>query len=215
MTPALRVAEMFYSLQGEGARAGSANVFVRLQGCSAKYACANLGVQCDTEFESGREWTSAAIREWCNRYAPGCRWIIFTGGEPLDQLTADHLDYFRGEGFQLALETSGIRPLPSELRARFDWIVCSPKVAEHILARNFGAAGLTGFDGVHVHELRYVRHQTQAVPLPSLQALTYYVSPHSDGPNLNSENLRHCIELCRANPQWRLSVQQHKVWGVL
>ncbi len=53
----LKVSEIFYSLQGEGARAGTATFFIRLQGCKAKMACYASGVRCDTEFESGSEWT--------------------------------------------------------------------------------------------------------------------------------------------------------------
>ena len=43
--------EIFYSLQGEGARAGEASCFIRLSGCDL--ACGF----CDTEFESGKEMT--------------------------------------------------------------------------------------------------------------------------------------------------------------
>ena len=50
---ALKVSEIFYSLQGEGYRTGEASLFVRLQGCSVKHACFKSGVICDTEFESG------------------------------------------------------------------------------------------------------------------------------------------------------------------
>jgi organic radical activating enzyme len=206
---------MFYSLQGEGARAGSANIFVRLQGCSAQHACATIGIRCDTEFESGRAWDLQEIKEWCVSRAPACRWIIFTGGEPLDQLTAEHLAWFRDQGFSLALETSGARPFPSALREYFDWIVCSPKVAEHILVRHFAEPNVRDSNVVHVHELRYVRHATQDIPQPKLQALEYFLSPHSDGADLNAANLRHCIALCQEHPRWRLSIQQHKVWRVL
>jgi len=57
----LRVTEIFYSLQGEGARSGNPSIFIRLSGCSAKYACLTSGVMCDTEFESGKEMTLAEI----------------------------------------------------------------------------------------------------------------------------------------------------------
>ena len=50
----LNVSEVFYSLQGEGERAGEASIFIRLQGCKTKHACAASGIVCDTEFESGK-----------------------------------------------------------------------------------------------------------------------------------------------------------------
>ncbi len=197
----LHVTEIFYSLQGEGARAGTASIFIRLQGCSMQAACAKTGILCDTEFESGREMSLEEILTWCKENAPECAWIIWTGGEPTDQLTAEHVWFFRTHGYLQAIETSGRASVP----AGITYIAVSPKVAEHILERHFP-------DGVN--ELRYVRHAGQDVPAPKITADHYYLSPHSDGDAINLENLRHCIELCKAHPKWRLSLQQHKVWVV-
>lgn len=191
----LNVTEIFYSLQGEGHRAGTANLFVRLQGCKTKDACYASGVRCDTEFESGR---AMGLEEIKARLRPGAG-IIWTGGEPAQQLTEEIVDYFKGT-YQ-AIETSGLLPVPSNV----DFISLSPKVAEHVIKKNF----------TKVSELRYVRHSGQAIPQPSIVAEHYFVSPHSDGFEINQENLKHCIELVKDNPQWRLSVQQHKLWKVL
>ena len=57
------VNEIFYSLQGEGKRAGEPSIFIRLTGCSAKHACYKSGVICDTEFESGAEWDVKELKE--------------------------------------------------------------------------------------------------------------------------------------------------------
>ena len=197
----LKIAELFYSLQGEGARAGSANIFIRLQGCSAKHACYQSGVRCDTEFESGKEMSLAEILEWCEKNAPNCKEIIWTGGEPSDQLTEDIITEFSEAGFFQAIETSGVRPVPDGLH----WVTLSPKVAEHILAKNFE----------WVDEIKYVRHAGQEIPRPSIDAKFKYLSPHSDGFEINAQNLEHCIKLVKENPEWRLSVQQHKMWKVL
>jgi 7-carboxy-7-deazaguanine synthase len=154
----LNVSELFYSLQGEGARAGTATVFIRLQGCSAKHACYASGIMCDTEYESGG---------------------------------------------MFHVETSGLKRPPDGL----DFICVSPKVAEHVVAKNF--------TGISISELRYVRHAGQQIPQPQVKADNYWISPHSDGFNINQSNLQHCIELCKLNPQWKLSVQQHKLWNIL
>lgn len=241
--PSLKVSEIFYSLQGEGARAGEPSIFVRLAGCSAKHACYQSGVVCDTEFESGIEMTPTKILVEAafaiSRVVPDIMlelhkeedqraqhlWIVFTGGEPLDQLTPEIVKYFHESGYKLALETSGIKPMTQELAIRFDHIVVSPKVAEHVLLKHFG--GLSREDDVpigstnranwiNVDELRYVRHAGQpGIPEPKLKAKYYYLSPHSDGAEINRENLQHCIKLCLKNPKWRLSVQTHKLWKVL
>lgn len=192
----LQVNEIFYSIQGEGARAGSANVFIRLQGCQTKHACFAWGVRCDTEFESGREMMIPELVRYVKRF--NCRNIIWTGGEPAGQLTEEIVAHFNEHLFYQAIETSGLFPVPNNL----DWISLSPKVAEHVIKKNF----------TKVNELRYVRSVGQEIPQPSVNADHYFISPHSDGDEINRENLEYCIELVKLNPKWKLSVQQHKTW---
>ncbi len=91
----LKISEIFYSLQGEGARAGTPTVFIRLQGCKAKHACAAAGIKCDTEFESGKEMTLQEVVSWISNNAPNCREITWTGGEPTDQLTNEIVKFFQ------------------------------------------------------------------------------------------------------------------------
>jgi len=187
----LRVNEIFYSLQGEGARKGSANVFIRLAHCNL--VCSF----CDTEFESHRELTVSELLEECKQFS--CKSIVFTGGEPLLQLTEDIVTEFKKAGYYLAVETNGaVRP-PNGL----DWITVSPKVAEHVLAQRL--------KGVHIHELKYVRNNSQGIPRPRVEADYYYVSPEFDGDYSNGANIMHCINLVKDNPKWRLSVQEHKL----
>lgn len=196
----LKVSEVFYSLQGEGGRAGRPSIFIRLSGCKAKHACAALGIKCDTEFESG-ELISVDDLELVLRRFEG-KEIVWTGGEPTDQLTDQVVEHFKNLGYYQAIETSGLNPVP----AGIDYVAVSPKVAEHIVKKNFP-------DGVD--ELRYVRHAGQHIPKPEVKAKRYFISPHFDGYNLNEENLRHCVKLCLQNPNWNLSVQNHKIWNVL
>jgi 7-carboxy-7-deazaguanine synthase len=197
----LNVNEIFYSLQGEGGRSGAPSLFVRLSGCSAKFACFASGVKCDTEFESGLEMTLEEILARLKWMSPACKWIVWTGGEPADQLTDEIVEWFASKDYQQAIETSGIRPIPKGL----DWVTVSPKVAEHVIEKNFPEA---------VNELRYVRHAGQSIPKPSIGAEHYFVSPHFDGASPNRESIETCIKLCLENPQWKLSVQNHKLWNV-
>jgi len=209
----VKVSEVFYSIQGEGARVGDASVFVRLTGCNL--ACGF----CDTEFESGVEMSSAellteigkAVERACPKVDLGellgpateDKWIVWTGGEPTDQLTPEIVDWFKSRGWSQAIETNGTRPVPEGI----DWICCSPKVAEHVLAKNFPRG---------VDELRYVRHAGQpGVPVPSVRAKSYFLSPLFDGNVPNRDNLRHCLDLCLRNPTWCLSLQLHKLLKVL
>lgn len=198
----LKIAEIFYSLQGEGARIGTPTVFIRTSGCKAKNACYALGIKCDTEFESGKEMSIDQILHWLKTNAPQCKEITWTGGEPLDQLTDDMTLFFKNEGYFQSIETSGLHPCV----ANIDFICVSPKVAEHVVKKNF-PNGVT--------ELRYVRHKGQEVPNPSITAQHYWLSPHSDGFTINGDNLKHCIDLCIKDGKWKLSLQNHKIWNVL
>lgn len=188
----MRVNEIFYSLQGEGNRTGTANVFIRLSGCSMKNVCS---IDCDTEFESGTEMSLDKIKKEVEKY--GCSNIIWTGGEPTDQLTDEVVEYFK-DYFQ-AIETSGVRPVPE-----VDWVTVSPKVAEHVLARHF----------TRVDELKYVMRRGKAIPEPSVEADYYYLSPHSTGDKIDMGALMHCFDLVRTNPKWRLTLQNHKLWSI-
>jgi len=198
----LKVSEIFYSLQGEGARVGTPTIFIRLQGCKTKNACFAMGIKCDTEFESGREMFLGEIIGWIMTNGKGCKEITWTGGEPADQLTDEIVKEFKDKGFYQAIETSGLLPVSKHL----DFVCVSPKVAEHVIIKNF-PKGVT--------ELRYVRHKGQEIPEPSIKALHYWISPHSDGWEINGENVKHCIELCLQNPKWKLSLQNHKIWNIL
>lgn len=207
----LRVSELFYSLQGEGYRAGEPSVFIRLAGCNL--ACSF----CDTEFDSGKPMTAAALLAWAGEAMrskldpsnahPMDPWIVWTGGEPLLQLSTeggvDAVQAFRSNGWKQAIETNGTMPLP----CAFDWVACSPKVAEHVLEKSFPSG---------VDELRYVRHAGQpGIPQPRIPAKHLYLSPRSDGERINTDNLKHCIALCLANPRWKLSLQSHKLTAIL
>ena len=198
----LKISEIFYSLQGEGARIGTPTIFIRLTGCKAQFACYASGIKCDTEFESGKNISLEDIKKWCINNASQCKEITWTGGEPTDQLTNEIVTYFKELGYYQAIETSGLNPVPNGI----DFVCVSPKVAEHVIKKNFPNG---------VNELRYVRHKGQAIPQPSISAEHLWISPHSDGFTINSENLKHCIQLCVENGKWKLSLQNHKIWNVL
>jgi len=191
----LKVNETFYSLQGEGRRAGEASIFIRLAGCDLTCGF------CDTEFESGKEMSLEELAAIIKDYP--ARWIVWTGGEPSLHLTADHVEFFSGLGYSQAIETNGNNKAPKGI----NWVVCSPKVAEHVVAKNFPNG---------VDELRYVRHARQvAAPEPKVQAKDYYISPMFDGDRINEANLRKCIDIVLANPRWKLSLQTHKLLRIL
>jgi 7-carboxy-7-deazaguanine synthase len=197
------VQEVFYSLQGEGVRAGTPNVFVRFAGCNMTCRQETHGFDCDTDFSSGLPYTAAGLVEAAYSLVPtaiGCG-VIFTGGEPALQLDRPLVEALRAAGFAtLAIETNGSRNVDD---LGLDWITVSPKTAEHALRQ------------LRADEAKYVRHVGQPLPKSSVSATYYLISPAAepDGTILR-DTLRWCIALCKEHPPWRLSCQQHKLWGV-
>ena len=200
------VNEIFFSLQGEGARGGTPNVFVRFSGCNMRCDLtpgkrSPGGFACDTEFESGTSMTAAQIANAALKLAPKAGLgVILTGGEPGLQVDKPLVTALRRAGFApLCIETNGtIDVAPLEL----DWISLSPKVAEHAVRVK------------SCSEIRYVRGHGQGIPRPAARAERKFISPAFSGDVLDPETLRWCIDLVKANPEWALSVQQHKTWGI-
>jgi 7-carboxy-7-deazaguanine synthase len=102
----VRVTEIFFSLQGEGTRAGRPCVFVRFTGCDLRCG------YCDTAyaFEGGREMSREEILAEVERHPT--RFVLLTGGEPLLQRDLPALaGELLARGWEVAVETHGQRPL--------------------------------------------------------------------------------------------------------
>jgi organic radical activating enzyme len=210
-----RINEIFYSLQGEGVRAGTPNLFLRFTGCNETCAVETHGFDCDTEFASGRTLTIDEILSEL-RAAPDAQnselrthnsepgtqnhshWIILTGGEPALQVDRELIDALHAAGYKLAIETNGSIALPEGI----DWITVSPKVAEHAIRQRTA------------NELKYVRNYGQGIPRSVVQAEHKLISPSFMGDQLDPKALEWCIRLVKENPDWRLSIQMHKSWRI-
>jgi 7-carboxy-7-deazaguanine synthase len=190
--------EIFYSLQGEGVRIGTANVFVRFARCNQQCRIATHGFDCDTDFEAGRQMTIPQIVERCRQLAPECNWLVLTGGEPALQVDRPFIDGLHEAGYKLAIETNGTVALPDGI----DWITVSPKADnENIRQRR-------------ADEVKYVRAQGQPIPDNVVEADHVLISPAFEGDRLCPETLAWCIALVKREPSWRLSVQMHKFWRI-
>lgn len=99
---ALRITEIFYSLQGESNTVGLPTVFIRLTGCPLR--C----VYCDTEyaFAGGKKIALDEILSQVDGY--GTPYVTVTGGEPLAQPGClDLMTRLLDKGYTVSLETSG------------------------------------------------------------------------------------------------------------
>ena len=206
------VKEIFYTLQGEGANAGTPAVFCRFSGCNlwsgreadrAQAAC-NF---CDTDFVGtdgpggGRfsdadELAAAVERAWPAVDARH-RFVVCTGGEPLLQLDPAAVEALHRRGFRVAIETNGTLAPP----AGIDWVCVSPKAGVPL------AVG-------RGDELKLVFPQPDAPPerFESLDFTHFFLQP-MDGP-VRADNTREAVAYCLAHPRWRLSIQAHKIIGV-
>ncbi len=190
--------EIFFSLQGEGVRAGTPNLFVRFSGCNQTCRKETHEFDCDTEFVSGRPMTSAEIISELRQLSENCDWIILTGGEPGLQVDEELIQVLHDAGYKLAIETNGSVALLEGI----DWITVSPKVAEHALRQ------------LSADEVKYVRGYGQAIPKTRVEATHKLISPAFEGEQIDPRTLDWCVKLVKEHPEWRLSLQQHKLWRV-
>lgn len=190
----LNVNEIFYSLQGEGGRSGEASIFIRLTKCNL--ACSF----CDTDFAEGQDMTITEILEVIKQYP--CQWIIWTGGEPTIQLNDEILIEFQKAGYKQAIETNGTRRVPSLI----NYITCSPKQNYEKIKTLIPFA----------NEIRIPVKKGDTIPDISIfpKANNYFLSPIFDGSTINKENVDYCVEMIQKNPQWRLSLQIHKLINI-
>jgi 7-carboxy-7-deazaguanine synthase (Cx14CxxC type) len=207
------VKEIFYTLQGEGAQTGRAAVFCRFAGCNLwsgreQDRASAICKFCDTDFAdtngiNGGKFASpegladAVAQTWPAAPVGGKRFVVCTGGEPLLQLDASLIEALHARGFEIAVETNGTVAAPDGL----DWICVSPKAGTDLKQ-------LTG------DELKLVYPQAGAVPeqYAGLAFRNFFLQP-MDGP-VREANTRLAVEYCKAHPQWRISLQTHKLLGI-
>ncbi len=207
------VKEIYYTLQGEGANAGSPAVLCRFSGCNlwsgleedrSDATC----TFCDTEFVgtdgpgggkfvSAAELAGAIASRWPGEAGVGRPLVVCTGGEPLLQLDEALIEELHGAGFEVAVETNGTLMAPVGL----DWVCMSPKAGTDLVIQ----AG---------DELKFVFPQEGADPeqFEHLDFEHFFLQP-MDGP-VREENTQLALRYCLGNPRWRLSLQTHKLLAI-
>lgn len=207
-----QIKEIFYTLQGEGANAGRPAVFCRFSGCnlwSGREQGRSSAVCkfCDTDFVGtdgtlgGKFDDAQALARQIEALWPAGdstnRFVVLTGGEPLQQLDSALIEALHARGFYIAVETNGTIKAPPGI----DWICVSPKAGAPWLQR----------EG---QELKLVWPQPGLV-LADLEAARFthrYLQPMD---NLERKrNTEICVALCLARPAWRLSLQTQKITGI-
>ena len=214
------VKELFATLQGEGAQAGRAAVFCRFAGCNLwsgreEDRATAVCQFCDTnfvgtdgigggKFESADDLAKAIEAAWQEAMnTQHYRYVVMTGGEPLLQLDASLIEALHQRHFEIAIETNGTIKIPKGI----DWVCLSPKANADLMVMQADEIKLV---------VPQIEHQPIETTLHCFEGMDFrhrYLQP-MDGPNL-SENTAYAVELCQKNPLWRLSVQTHKMIGIL
>lgn len=210
------VKELFYTLQGEGAQTGRAAVFLRFAGCNLwtglerdrSRGLGGCSKWCDTDFVGtdgqggGRFASAVALADavaatWSGAAGRGTPLVVCTGGEPLLQLDAALCDELHGRGFSIAIETNGTKTV----LAGVDWVCVSPKAGGELIQKKG-------------NELKFVFPQPGLEPsqFEALDFSHFFLQP-MDGPE-RARNMELAVAYCLANPQWRLSLQTHKLLGI-
>ncbi|MCG8442681.1 MAG: 7-carboxy-7-deazaguanine synthase [Caulobacterales bacterium] len=207
------VKEIYYTLQGEGLRAGRAAVFLRFSGCNLwsgrdEDRAGAICRFCDTDFVGvdgpggGRFADAGALADAVGAAWPegagGAPYVVCTGGEPLLQLDAPLIAALHARGFEVAVETNGTIAPPEGL----DWLCVSPKAGAELI--------VTGGD-----ELKLVYPQPGLAPeaLEDLDFAAFLIQPMDDG-SRTPANVAAAARLCLERPTWRLSLQTHKAIGL-
>lgn len=191
----LPLVEDFYTIQGEGANAGTAAYFIRLGGCDA--GCP----WCDAKYT----WNAARFEPQpleallARVAATPARAAVITGGEPLHYPLEPLTSALHAQGVSCFLETAGTYPFSGE----FDWVCLSPKPQRPPLAVAFGRADELKTIVASEEDLRWA--ETCAARVGAECRL--YLQPEWSVADRITPRI---VEFVKEHPQWRISIQTHK-----
>ena len=205
------VKEIYYTLQGEGYHTGRPAVFIRFSGCNLwtgheKDRSGAICNWCDTDFVgtdgiNGGKFSVEEIINIINSLWNGNilsePYVVCTGGEPLLQMDDSLIKALHKAGFEIGLETNGTMIPPDGI----DWICVSPKANADLILKNG-------------NELKVVYPQCGMNPRihEKLKFDHFYIQP-MDGVD-QKDNIKRSEKFVLDHPQWKLSLQTHKIMGI-
>lgn len=189
------IVETFHSLQGEGYWAGVSAFFIRLGGCDVHCPW------CDTKHSWNAQQHPQQSALELTAIAQGVKpaIVVITGGEPLMHNLSPLTTTLKQASLQVHLETSGAHPLTGD----FDWITFSPKQFKAPHSSIYTAASELKVVVSGEYDLKWAEQQRALVPKSTL----CYLQPEWNSPQ--SKNL--IFDYILRHPQWRISLQTHKL----
>jgi len=183
-----KINEIFYSVQGEGYFTGESSIFIRIAGCNLKCNW------CDTDFKNYKELDILEILRDIKQYKS--KHIVLTGGEPSIYDLQDLILKLQDKNYFIQIETNGSNYIFKNDKV---WITCSPKkeleykvsIADEIklvVDKDFKIEILNRFND---YKIKYLQ------------------------PEFNLKNYNQVVNIIKEYPQWRLSLQTHKLINIL
>jgi 7-carboxy-7-deazaguanine synthase len=229
----LPIAEIFDSVQGEGQWVGTRMLFIRLAGCNVgkprqalkisspfpilptgkeAVACTSWdgrSFPCDTDYTIHQRVTTEYLVEEIKNV--GVSHVCITGGEPLLHypVIENLFTPLAKLQVQIHIETSGtIVPKPlggfRKLLLPGYWVTVSPKInAQDEMIRRADELKLLVDEQFDVERLT----------LSMLSHKNVFVCPINDVNDVKHDNVQRCVDLQKRFPNWRVSVQMHKIFN--
>ena len=196
----MKINEIFYSLQGEGYNTGTPAIFVRFSGCNLRCPF------CDTDYSKGKEMEETEIAAEVAKFPASL--VVLTGGEPSAHVTASLVELLHAEGKTIAIETNGTQTLPKNI----NWITLSPK--DMFLGKK-AAPVLSEADEIKIVYDGETDMQEQIKKYEHINVKHRFIQPCDTGNAIkNAEIIQHTIAFCKQHPEWRLSLQTHKILNI-
>ena len=131
--------------------------------------------------------------------------VVLTGGEPsLFVSEAFVAELKQQTGKKIAIETNGTRPLPNNL----DWVTLSPKTT-------FEGGDLESCVLKTCDELKVIYLGQDLVQYEIIEAKHRFLQPcFVEDEDQRKVNMKACVEAVKAHPNWRLSLQIHRVLNI-
>ena len=193
------VMERFPTLQGEGFWTGHAAWFIRLGGCDVGCTWCDVKESWPVEVHP-RVALDTLVEE---AVASGLPRVVVTGGEPAMHDLGPLTEALKGAGLAAHLETSGTHPVSGH----WDWVTLSPKKFKPCLEPWYALADELKVVVVNSHDLAWAEEHASQLKPSALQ----FLQPEWDR---RHEVMERVLNRIQEAPQWRLSIQTHKVIGL-
>lgn len=194
MNRSLKIADMFYSVQGEGFYTGCAAFFIRFHGC-------NLNCDfCDEPLHKSGEYIQMSAKDIADVIEGiGAKFVVLTGGEPSLYNLNPLIRLLNSMFVYVAVETNGYNY--SNI-CRANYVTYSPK-------------GDIDFS-LPADEYKFIINQhtdmTQILQLSNVKKI--YLQPEADRDLIVMENVKRAIDFVKKHQHLRLSCQVHKMLNI-